>query len=403
MKKILAVLAVLCMMALPAAGLAEEAAAETPMSTQLMYSLENINLSINGQALDFTGYAYNAVLTVNPDGSFLESTSNLVNDQLAMGGVALMDAGVLTVALRGVNGDFVTPAITLNVNELMEQYSKMLAGQNGGADIETMINQYMAKAMGVMGIVMTKLNQLEPDQIVIEKYPFVDGVECDINANTYTLDPDTLNGIAADVTEALGVETPVSFDGITLTVTGGSSADGRNAFSMLLSNGEQSYAFDVQAFDANGGKTFYVCVFADDNAIADLLARYTLDDNVFSAELKASAADASFEFGINGLIESLSFDGTINCSLQAQNSSVSFFGDVFAAIDQVEYTDAGAELKALESVDLMALSQDEDSANALIQKWAPFLTESLTLLRQVPAFDMLFQAYNIPAGETVAE
>ena len=126
MKKILAVLAVLCMMALPAAGLAEEAAAETPMSTQLMYSLENINLSINGQALDFTGYAYNAVLTVNPDGSFLESTSNLVNDQLAMGGVALMDAGVLTVALRGVNGDFVTPAITLNVNELMEQYSKMV-------------------------------------------------------------------------------------------------------------------------------------------------------------------------------------------------------------------------------------------------------------------------------------
>ncbi len=400
MKKILAVLAALCVMALPVAGLAEEAA-ETPMSTQLMYSLENIEISVNGQALDFTGYAYKAVLTVNPDGSFLESTSNLVNDQFAMGGVMLMDAGVLTAALLGVNGECATPVVTLNVNELMEQYSQMLAGQNGGADIETMINQYMAKAMGVIGIVMNRLNQLEPEQGV-ESYLFCDGVESDVNVSTYVLDPDTLNAIAADVTEALGVETPVSFDGVTLTVTGGSSAEGRNLFSMLLSNGEQSYALDVQAFDANGGKTFYACVFADENVIADLLACYTLEDNVFGAQLKASSADVSFEFGINGLIESASFDGKINCSLQSQQASVSFLGDVFAAIDQVENTDAGAELKALESVDLMALSQDEEAANALSQKWAPVMMEGLTLLRQVPAFDMLFQAY-IPAGETVAE
>ncbi|MBR6707613.1 MAG: hypothetical protein IKI84_13210 [Clostridia bacterium] len=398
MKKFLAVLAALCVMALPIAGLAEEAVTETPaMATQVQYAFGNFQLSVNGQPLDFSGLEIDGSITADPNGSFLESTQYFVGEQMAIGADALMDSGVLTLALRGVDGVYLTPALSLNVAEVMQQY--MAAA--GGVDIETMINQYMGKAMSVLGAVMVRLNQLEPEDSVWSDYRFCDDVVSDIAVRIYTLDSDTLNDIAAEVKTAFEISSPISFDGITLKFVSGANQEGRTVFSVIVNNEKEFYSVDVQVFSADGGQTLYLCAFSGDTPIASALAVYSIIENVFSANLAVNVPGTSLTLGLTGTSQENSFNGQFQCGLASGENTLDFLTDLYFALGQGGLADA-TDLAALETVDMMALTQDQEAANALGQKWAPSLMESFTLLQQVPALNMLLQSF-LPSAGTVAE
>ena len=398
MKKILALLAALCVMALPIAGLAEEAVAEAPAeATKAEYAFGNFQLSLNGQPLDFTGLEIDGSFTADPSGSILESTQLFVGEQMAFGTEALMDSGVLTLALRGVDGVYLTPALSLNVNEIMQQYM----AQAGGADIEAMINQYMGKALSVVGAVMTRLNELEPEDSVWTDYRFCDDVVSDVAVKIYTLDSDTLNAIAADVKSALEISSPVSFDGITLKLVAGATQEGRAVFSLILGNADEYYSADIQVFSSEGGQTIYAAAYKGDSLVGDALAVYSFIENVFSANLAVNIPGTSLTFILNGTPEENSFKGQFQCSLASGENTLDFSSDLYLGLEQGGLVDTSA-LTALETVDLMTLTQDQEATNALTQNLMPPLMESVTLLQQVPAINMLLQSV-LPSGEAVAE
>ncbi|MBR4501006.1 MAG: hypothetical protein IKP22_03855 [Clostridia bacterium] len=398
MKKILAVLAALCVMALPIAGLAEEAVTEAPAeATHAEYAFGNIQLSLNGQPLDFSGLEIDGSFTADPSGSVLESTQLFVGEQMALGADTLMDSGVLTIALRGVDGVYLIPALSLNVNEIMEQYM----AQAGGMDIEAMINQYMGKAMSVIGAVMVRLNELEPETSVWTDYRFCDDVVSDVAVTIYTLDSDTLNAIAADVVTALEISSPVSFDGVTLKVVAGSTQEGRTVISLIIGNAEEYYSADIQVFASEGGQTIYAAAYKGDDLAGDAVAVYSFLENVFSANLAVNIPGTALAIILTGTPEENSFKGQFQCSLASGENTLDFSSDLYFGLEEGGLIDA-SDLTALETVDLMTLTQDQEAANALTQKLMPSLMEGVALLQQVPAINMLLQSF-LPSGEAVAE
>ncbi len=406
MKKSLAALAALTLMAMPFAGIAEEAPViEQPTPNLLEYAMGNFEVSINGAPLDLTGLEIDGVTAMNKDGSIYDSTQFYVGERMAVGMDLLVDSSLWTFALRGTDGIYLTPAFAMDLSKIASQFVPASGTEDGSGDISALITEYYNQFMGAMGIVVNRLSQIEPQQSVLENYQFCDGTVSDLNIIIFSLDPDTLNAIIADVAAYLNTDSPINADGISLQFVMGLNEEGRTVYSLALSKDETSYSLDIQLFDSDG-KTLYAAAYVNGNAIADLLGKYSLVENTLNSQLTLNVAGQySVDIHVAGESDGPSFSGKLSCNALVDENTLTFFSDMYLAAAYDEALAAGADLKTLETADFMALAGDPEALSTLLEGWKPYLTDSLNLLSEVPGIALILQSAlsSAPAPEAIGE
>ncbi len=405
MKKILAALAAVSVMAMPFAALAEEEV-QAPVINHFQSSVTNLQVTVNDTVFDFTGLEADSFLTRNSDGTVSESGAFYVNGQYACGYDSLLAESLFTLALQAVDGVYLSPAFTLDLNKITEQAQAMMTqGAEGSADLNAFIESISKKLTAAFGIAVANIAQLTPEESTLTGVEFADGQTCDLSMVTYNVDSETLKTIAAQVFEVIEEEAPEGlFENTSVRFGVGTSESGRALYAVSLTNADTVYELDVQVITDNGLVVFAVAD-VNDMPIAQLTVSVALVENTLNAMASVQVPSYYEDVSLSGEIDPqlLTFTGSATSNVVQEQMSASSSFDVYVAAMELDSEGANEAFLSLDKVDFMALSEDSEAVQQLLPAFMENgLNDSLALLAQVPGVAMIMQMLTPPAETTEA-
>lgn len=405
MKKMIALIAALALTAMPLAAPAEESAA--PMGSQVQFALADVQIAVNDTVLDFSGLELDIIQTMHADGASTVNVQGFVGERMAVGFEALTEGSRFTAAVRGLDGVYLDPVLTLDAAEALRPYAEavkpyidMFTDGSGSGIASGLLEDIQAKAMNALGVLMSYLARVQPESAVIEGYAFCDGAVADLNAQYYTVDSATLQALLTDLGAVFGASVPEdACSGVALGLGVAYSQDGRMLYALTVQKDEKVFETDVEIISAANGQTYYAAADVDDEVIAEVLFTYAQDGDSLECRYSLSTAETAEEVTFSGTVEGKSVTGVFACTALHGDETLAATGSLYASVvSPVENDAARDDLSAAEAVDVTTLGLS--GALETAQSWLQgALGEGLELLKTVPGVAVLTESLSLTDAE----
>jgi len=401
MKKLLAILLSLMMMALPVASFAEAEAPAANMSTSL--TLSDLVVNVGGMDLDFTGMTVTANFA--SDGARnLFGASVTAGEKPALELTALLEGTVLTAVLFNAADEPVQPAMTVDAAPILEQIQQQMTASGSdanSADIEAVLNA-----------VQETLASAETSEPYATDVNYPDGTTVPMTLTDVTIGEEAIAKLVEKIKPLVNAE-DAEIPALTLTLTSGASEDGAHTFQeAVLSN--EGDAVDLMLFGTTGETMNYdLVVNAGENTVAQGNLTVAMGEAGLQITLALAAGNGAFNLQANVLPAETGVSGDLaleafQATEEGDTASIGKLSCKFAVAQEpftAETFDAAASvIKMLPTISAEEFAQGElsEAAQQAMTAWMTAGMEALQVLQDVPAVQMVmsFVTMMTQAAET---